>query len=268
MYQLNESQLRVFNDRYALKDSEGKQIENNVEDMWKRIAKGISSVEDNQEYWEKQFYDILYDFKFIPGGRIINGAGSDKTTYFNCFVINKPEDSRQGIMKNITDMVEIMSRGGGVGVNLSSLRPKDAYVAGVNGHSSGSVSWGEMYSQATGCVCQGGSRRGALLLGLEVNHPDIEEFITVKQNFGKLNNANLSVLVSDDFMKAVKNNSDWDLIFNNKVYKTIKSQSLWNSICESAWRSGEPGLIFLEQYNERSNTWYFDEIICCNPCGR
>lgn len=266
MYQLNESQLRVFNDRYALKDNEGKQIENNVEDMWHRIAKAISSVEVDNKYWEDKFYDILYDFKFIPGGRIINGAGSNKTTFFNCFVINKPEDSRQGIMKNLTDMVEIMSRGGGVGVNLSSLRPKNAYVAGVNGHSSGAVSWGEMYSQATGCVCQGGSRRGALLLGLEVSHPDIEEFITIKQNYGKLTNANLSVLVSDDFMDAVENDNDWNLIFDNKIYKTIKAQYLWNLICESAWRSGEPGLIFLEQYNKRSNTWYFDEIICCNPC--
>lgn len=267
MYQLNEIQQKVFNDRYALKDIEGNAVEKNIEDMWKRIADNIASIENDKDVWSKEFYNILYDFKFVPGGRILSGAGNDKVTFFNCYVLPSPEDSRQGIMRNITDMVEIMSRGGGVGVNLSTLRPKGAYVKGVNGYSSGVTSWGELYSQATGSVCQGGSRRGALLLGLRVDHPDIEEFITIKRDFNKLNNANLSVLITDKFMEAVKNNSNWELKFNEKIYKTIKANYLWNLICESAWNSGEPGIIFIDRYNQMSNSWYCEEIICCNPCG-
>jgi ribonucleoside-diphosphate reductase alpha chain len=661
--------------------------------MWCRVAKDIASVEKDKEHWEGEFYNILYDFKFIPGGRILSGAGNEKVTYFNCYVLPSPEDSRQGIMKNITDMVEVMSRGGGVGVNLSTLRPRGAYVKGVNGYSSGVVSWGELYSQATGSVCQGGcfapdvkiltnkglmvikeiiesnnkyeiythkgykkivnkfnngikpiyrvetihgysvdvtedhkfltynnngdfflkplknltindnlvillgnvgnndyidmntnipkrrsimstttediilpkilneklafilgmymsngnnikdeysdngkginiavainrpetikllkeysleifskeptvskgdgelynlsiysvqlsdyfcinnfkkqnaksvfvpkqifispksvieafisgyfsgdgsnkgskggfcittiskqcaddiqklllmigipsrinfedrtkynrnniysisvngneymkiysnilkyytskvkdkniskkngsymwdfnvldrysniknrlfkvlpsvlqktsrtcinhigeyeyklnesqlqhytilkncvstkikkisflktdnvydlevedvhllsgngfytsnSRRGALLLGLCIDHPDIEEFITAKKDLNKLTNANLSVLITDDFMEAVKNEEKWDLKFNNKVYKTVEANYLWDLICESAWRSGEPGIIFIDRYNRQSNSWYFEDVICCNPCG-
>jgi len=152
-------------------------------------------------------------------------------------------------------------------VNLSSIRPRGSYVKGVNGNASGSVSFGALYSFATGLVTQGGARRGALMLMLDDHHPDIEEFITVKRTMGQVTNANLSVNISDEFMEAIKNDSDWDLKWGDKVYKTVKANHLWNLITESAHASGEPGCVFMERCRKQSNTWYFEDIQCVNPCG-
>ena len=269
--QLDGVRRKVFEDRYAAKDQNGNPIEHNPEEMWRRVAGAIASVEKTDEeraQAEKDFYEALDDFKFIPGGRILTGAGSiGQKTFYNCFVIPSPEDSRGGIMHSVTVMAEIMARGGGVGVNISSLRPKGSYVKGVNGRASGAVSFGGLYSYMTGLITQGGSRRGALLLMLDVDHPDIEEFITIKRTMGVITNANLSVNVSDGFMDAVKNDAPWDLKWNEKIYKTVQARYIWDLICESAWASGEPGLVFVERYNKMSNTKYFENIICVNPCG-
>lgn len=263
--------LKVFNDRYALKSESGEQLEHSPEEMWHRVAQSIASVEatpELRESWEKKFYWALEGFKFVPAGRILTGAGSKAdVTFYNCYVLPSPADSRGGIMDSVKMMVEIMARGGGVGVNLSSLRPRGAYVKGVNGKASGSVSFGALYSFATGLVIQGGSRRGALMLMLNDDHPDIEEFITVKRTMGQITNANLSVCVSDRFMEALKNGDDWDLQWGGKVYKTVKAQYVWDLITESAWASGEPGCVFMERANKESNTWYFEDIISVNPCG-
>ncbi|MBI2411325.1 MAG: hypothetical protein HYV32_05530 [Candidatus Kerfeldbacteria bacterium] len=270
MEHLTGLRQKVFFDRYALKDENGSRVEDTPEQMWHRVARGIASIEttvEKKKEWEEKFYQALEGFKFLPGGRILAGAGSGvDLTFYNCYVIPSPEDSRGGIFDSVKTMVEIMSRGGGVGVNLSSLRPRGAYVKGVNGTASGAVSFGGLYSHATGLVIQGGSRRGALMLMLNDDHPDIEEFITVKRTMGLVTNANLSVCVSDRFMEAVEQNGDWDLKWGGKVYKTIKARTLWDLICESAHASGEPGLVFMERYNKESNTWYFEKIICVNPC--
>jgi len=263
---------KVFLDRYALKDESGQAIEQHPEQMWTRIARGIASVEKTDElrrYWADRFYESLRDFKFVPGGRILSGAGTGhQVTYYNCFVIPSPEDSRGGILDNLKVMTEIMARAGGVGINLSSLRPRGSYIKTVNGTASGPCSWAELYSVATGDVIQqGGSRRGALMLMLNDDHPDIEEFITVKRNLTRINHANLSVCVSDAFMAAVKNDQPWNLVWQGEVKKTIRARDLWNLICESAWASGEPGLVFIDRYNKESNTWYYEKIICVNPCG-
>ena len=286
---------KVFLDRYSLKDKAGNPIEKSPDEMWKRVAKGIAGVEKKKEQkkWEKKFYDVMSDFKFLPGGRILAGAGTGfDVTYYNCFVIPNPPDSRGGIMANLTQMIEIMAHGGGVGLNLSSLRPRGARVKKVNGFSSGPLNWAELYSLATkDIVQQGGSRRGALMLMLNDWHPDIEEFITIKQDLSKINGANLSVCVSDAFMEAVKKDRTWDLIFPDlddpkydkkwtgdidewrkiggkiEVKKTLKAKYLWDLICTAAWRSAEPGLHFLERSNKRSNTWYFETLTATNPCG-
>ena len=286
---------KVFLDRYSLKDQAGNALEKTPDEMWKRVAKAIASVEKpkDRKKWEKKFYDAMYDFKFLPGGRILSGAGTGfEVSYFNCFVIPNPPDSRGGIMENLTQMIEIMARAGGVGVNLSSLRPRGARVKKVNGFSSGPMNWAELYSLATkDIVQQGGSRRGALMLMLHDWHPDIEEFITVKEDLNKINGANLSVCVSDAFMEAVKKDGNWDLVFPDlddkkydkkwkgdieewkklggklKVYKTIKARYLWDLICTAAWKSAEPGLHFLDRSNKRSNTWYFERLSATNPCG-
>ena len=285
---------KVFLDRYSLKDPKGNPIEKTPDEMWKRVAKGLARVEKpkDRKKWEKKFYDVMSDFKFLPGGRILAGAGTGfDVTYYNCFVIPNPPDSRGGIMENLTQMIEIMAHGGGVGLNLSSLRPKGARVKKVNGFSSGPLNWAELYSLATkDIIQQGGSRRGALMLMLHDWHPDIEDFITVKQDLSKINGANLSVCVSDAFMEAVKKDGDWDLVYPDledpkydkkwtgeidewrkikgkvKVHRTVKARYIWDLICNAAWRSAEPGLHFLERSNKRSNTWYFERLIATNPC--
>lgn len=271
MYKLEGLAKDVFFDRYTLKDSTGKRLEDTPEQMWHRVAKAIASQEKTevkQKEWEEKFYSVLENFDFVPGGRILTGAGSGvPLTLYNCFVIPSPADNRAGILDSVKLMVEIMSRGGGVGVNLSSIRPRGSYVKGVNGTASGAVSFGALYSFATGLIIQGGSRRGALMLMLDCDHPDVMEFITVKRTMGQITNANLSVCISDSFMEAVKQDKDWDLQWGGKVYKTIKAKELWDLVCESAWAAGEPGLMFKERYNKESNSWYFEDIIATNPCG-
>jgi ribonucleoside-diphosphate reductase alpha chain len=269
--------------------------EQTPEELWDRLARAISSVEktsDKQEEWRQKFRQLLDDWKLVPGGRIAAGAGtSDELTLFNCYVIPSPHDSRGGIMETLGQMTEIMSRGGGVGINLSSLRPRRALVKGVNGSSSGAVSWGGLFSYTTGLIEQGGSRRGALMLMINDWHPDLLDFITVKQTMGQITNANLSVCVSNGFMKAVKEDLDWDLVFPDtsdpdydqmwdgdlkkwqelgksvKHFRTVRARDVWHTIIESAWKSAEPGIVFMEYYNQMSNSWYFNPIICTNPCG-
>ena len=262
---------KVFMDRYSLKDPGGQPLEFYPEQLWARVARGIASVEETEELredWEKRFYEALTNFQFVPGGRILAGAGSGhQVTFYNCYVIPSPEDSRQGILDNLKTMTEIMARGGGVGINLSTLRPRGSYIKTVNGTASGPCSWAQLYSVATGDVIQqGGSRRGALMLMLDDDHPDIEEFITVKRTAGKIEHANLSVCISDKFMQAVKDDADWDLIWQGEVKKTIRARSLWDLICTSAWESAEPGMVFMDRYNKLSNTWYYEDIRCVNPC--
>ncbi len=262
---------KVFMDRYSLKDPSGQPLEHYPEQLWERVARGIASVEKTDEKkadWEKRFYDILNNFQFVPGGRILAGAGSGhEVTYYNCYVIPSPEDSRQGILDNLKVMTEIMARGGGVGINLSTLRPRGSYIKTVNGTASGPCSWAQLYSVATGDVIQqGGSRRGALMLMLDDNHPDIEEFITVKRTPGKIEHANLSVCVSDAFMQAVKDDADWNLVWQGEVRKTIRARELWDLICKSAWESAEPGVVFMDRCNKEANTWYYEAIRCVNPC--
>ncbi len=271
MTHLEGIRQKVFMDRYSLKDPSGQPLEHYPEQTWARVARGIAAVEPTdelREQWEKRFYEALSGFQFVPGGRILAGAGSGhQVTFYNCYVEPSPEDSRQGILDNLKIMTEIMARGGGVGINLSSLRPRGSYIKTVNGTASGPCSWAQLYSVATGDVIQqGGSRRGALMLMLDDNHPDIEEFITVKRTEGKIEHANLSVAISDKFMQGVKDDADWDLVWQGEVKKTIRARDLWDLICKSAWESAEPGMVFMDRYNKVSNTWYYEDIRCVNPC--
>jgi ribonucleoside-diphosphate reductase alpha chain len=225
--------------------------------------------------------EVEEDHSFVSAGLVVS----------NCYVIPMVGDSRGGIIETLGNMTEIMSRGGGVGINLSTLRPRHAYVKGVNGRSSGSVSWGALYSFVTGLIEQGGSRRGALMLILNDWHPDIFDFVNSKREAGKITNANISVGLSDRFMDAMKADADWHLQFPDTshpdydtlwdgdlekwmasgrpviTYKTIKAKDLWNAIIESAWASAEPGIWFRERSNKMSNSWYFNPLIATNPCG-
>lgn len=281
----------------VLREQIDKPIEHTVEEMMDRVAKGASAIERSQvrTKYEKEFRWLLEGWKFVPGGRILSACGTNQElSYYNCFVIPSPDDSRGGIMKSLEYMAEIMSRGGGVGINLSTLRCRYAYVKGVNGRSSGSVSWGGLFSFVTGLIEQGGSRRGALMLILNVWHPDILEFIDAKRTAGKITNANISVNISDDFMKAVEEDSDWDLVFPDTsdplynaenwhgdikawkdlggkviVHQTVKAREIWDKIIKSAWASAEPGIWFGDRCMTEANSWYYPEgkLYCTNPCG-
>lgn len=269
-----------------------KPLETEPGQMMDRVARGIAEIEKDEtlrKHWSEQFRWLLDDWKFVPGGRILAAAGTEQElTFYNCYVIPSPQDSREGIMQTLTYMTEIMSRGGGVGINISTLRPKTAYVKGVNGRSSGSVSWGALYSFVTGLIEQGGSRRGALMLILNDWHPDVFDFINSKRQAGQITNANISVGISDQLMEAIKNDDDWKLMFpdtsdpdydelwdgdldtwtdaGHKVihYKTIKARELWDAMIESAWASAEPGVWFRERSNKMANSWYFNPLISTN----
>ncbi len=276
-------------------DHVDKPLETKPEQMFARIAKHIASVEktpEAQNEWEENFRGLMDDWKYVPAGRIFTGAGTGQNlTFYNCYVVPSPKDSRGGIFETLSQMAEIMSRGGGVGINVSTLRPRYSYVKGVNGRSSGAVSWASLYSFVTGLIEQGGSRRGALMLILNVWHPDVVDFINAKKEAGKITNANISVGITDDFMQAVKEDKSWDLVFpdtsdpmyskhwdgdlnkwkqlGGKVnkYKTVRAQEIWENIISSAWTSAEPGVYFIDRANYLSNSWYFAQLPCTNPCG-
>ncbi len=269
-------------------------LETNITEVASRIARGVAAVEPTSSriQVEESFADEIAGLRFIPGGRIWAGAGTNQQlTYFNCYVIPSPRDSRDGIVETLGQMIEIMSRGGGVGINISSLRPARAAVRGVNGRSSGAVSWMDLYSRATGLVEQGGSRRGALMLQIEDWHPDLWRFIEVKKSPGMVENANISVRISDQFMNAAKADGDWELVFPNTsdpeydtlwdgnletwkkhgkpvvVYETVKARKIWQAIIEGAWAAAEPGIVFDERHEKDSNSWYFNPLISTNPCA-
>lgn len=269
-------------------------VETSLEDVARRIARGVASVETEKvrSDVEAAFAEELAHLRFVPGGRIWAGAGTDQQlTYFNCYVLPNPRDSREGIVETLGQMIEIMSRGGGVGINVSSLRPARASVRGVNGRSSGAVSWMDLYSRATGLVEQGGSRRGALMLQIEDWHPDLWRFIDVKKTPGMVENANISVRISDRFMEAVKADGDWALEFPDTkdpdydqlwdgnlekwtalgkavvVYEVTKARKVWQEIIKGAWEAAEPGIVFDERHEKESNSWYFNPLVCTNPCA-
>jgi ribonucleoside-diphosphate reductase alpha chain len=272
-----------------------KPLEHHSDAMYRRVARAIAAVEPTEEARreaEQRFFRAMSTGAFVPGGRILAGAGVGRQlTFFNCFVLPSPHDSRKGIMATGAQQFEIMSRGGGVGINVSSLRPRYDSVAEVNGRSSGAVSWADFYSYLTGKVEQGGSRRGALMIILDDWHPDIEQFIQAKHEIGTLDNANISVAISDAFMEAVDHDADWPLVFPDRsdadyetewdgdlrrwqargkkvnVYRTVRARALYGLICRSAWASAEPGLFFVDRVNKLSNSAYYQSILCTNPCG-
>lgn len=285
-------------------------VEKTYADICRRVANGIIKNTPDDIQFRDAIFEIMSAEMFVPAGRILSGVGRDDLTLtlFNCYVFPPPHDSRVGIAKHWQLIFDTFSMGGGIGWHCSSLRPKGAVVRKVNGRSSGSVSWMEQFSQITGAVEQGGSRRGASLQGLWVWHPDIIEFVEVKskriefeledgsgrkisRNANLLENSNVSVLISDKFMEAVKADAMWDLVFPDIddptydetwkgdldewleagkkiiVHRRVKAKWLWELIIKKAWEAGEPGIIFMDRANKMSNSYYYNKISCTNPCG-
>ncbi len=258
-------QLKIFRDRYALGE------EQFPHEAWNRVATAVATNElpGRRDYWSTRFFDLMADFRYVPGGRIMAAMGSGAgVTAQNCYVIPSPEDSRAGIMHSLGEWVEIQSKGGGVGVNISSLRPRGELVKGVNGTSSGPVSWAQLFAFVShDIIIQGGSRRGAAMIMLDVDHPDIFEFIHAKESAGVLEGCNISVCLSDTFMEAVERDTDWDLKWQGTTIRTVRARQIWDEICEAAWKSAEPGIYFMERANKEANSGYFETLISTNPCG-
>lgn len=229
-----------------------------------RVAQALS---DGQEHYN-HFKDILKDQRFLPGGRVQSAVGSYRqTTAFNCFVMKKVPDSLMGIMDVATEAAKTMQLGGGVGYDFSGIRPKGARIKSLGSQASGPVSFMGIMDAVCKTIASAGHRRGAQMGCLRVDHPDIMEFITAKTNSHHLTQFNISVLVTDEFMAAVKEDKPYDLQFEGRVYDTVRARALWDSILRATWDWAEPGVIFIDRVNEMNNLWYCERISATNPCG-
>jgi ribonucleoside-diphosphate reductase alpha chain len=229
-----------------------------------RIA---DTLKDSQEHFQ-QTQEIMLDRRFLPAGRIQASVGAARqTTAFNCYVSDTIEDSMSGIMARLTDAAETMRLGGGDGFDFSTLRPKGAIIKKLGSTSSGPISFMGMWDSMCATIKSAGHRRGAMMAVLRVDHPDIEEFITCKQQAGVLTNFNISVAITDEFMKAVKEDLDFELRFDGVVYKVVKARMLWNKIMRNTWDHAEPGVLFMDKINRKNNLYYCETIAATNPCG-
>lgn len=259
---------QIWDMKYRLKEADGTPIDITVEDSWRRVARDLASVEADPVAWEERFYDALEDFKFLPAGRILAGAGTGRTvTLFNCFVMGTIPDSMSGIFDMLKEAALTMQQGGGIGYDFSTIRPRGAEVKGVAADASGPLSFMDVWDAMCRTIMSAGSRRGAMMATMRCDHPDIEQFVTAKQDSARLRMFNLSVLVTDAFMAAVKADGPWDLKFAGKVYHTVQARDLWNRIMRSTYDYAEPGVIFIDRINKMNNLGYCEQISATNPCG-
>ena len=290
----------IWDMKYRMKDPfTGQVFDVTVEQTWLRVAKALASAEatpEAQEYWAEQFYAAMAGFKFIPAGRIIAGAGTGRNvTLFNCYVMGTIPDSMNGIFESLKEAALTMQQGGGIGYDFSPLRPKGSPVKGVAADASGPLTFMDVWDAMCRTVMSAGSRRGAMMATMRCDHPDIEQFIEAKQDPKRLRMFNVSVLVTDDFMAAVKNDEDWPLVHTvppaeahdgigepkaldelgddgrgNKtrwVYKVVRARDLWDKIMRSTYAYAEPGVIFIDRINRDNNLRYIETISATNPCG-
>jgi ribonucleoside-diphosphate reductase alpha chain len=275
--------------RYRLQD---KIIDQTIEETWQRVAKAVASVEQtkNADHWQQEFYTILENFRFLPGGRILAGAGTQHTvTLFNCFVMPLLEDSLHGIFDSLKEAALTLQQGGGVGYDFSPLRPRGYSVMHTGAVASGPVSFMRIWNSMCATMESTGARRGAMMGILRCEHPDIEEFIKAKSDPRELRHFNVSVLVSDAFMQCVKENREWELIFPAQeedvtdtvlrhwsssaepipchVVRRVNARELWEKIIKSAYDYAEPGVLFEDTINRQNNLWYREWISATNPCG-
>ena len=253
---------RIWRDKYAY-DGDA-----SIEDTWRRVARALASPEADPDAWEPRFMAALEDFRFIPAGRILAGAGAGRSvTLFNCFVMGTIADDMSGIFDSVRQAALTMQAGGGVGMDFSTLRPRGAPVRGVGADASGPLSFMDVWNTMCGTIMSAGSRRGAMMATMRSDHPDIEQFIDAKRNGDRLRMFNLSVLVTDRFMAAVDGDTDWDLVFAGEVHRTVRARDLWRRIVSSNHQAAEPGVIFMDRINARNPLAYAETIAATNPCG-
>ncbi len=259
---------QIWDMKYRLKAADGTPIDGTLEDSWRRIARALAAVEQDPAMWEPRFYAALEDFRFLPAGRITAGAGTGRSvTLFNCFVMGTIPDSMGGIFDQLKEAALTMQQGGGIGYDFSTIRPRGAAVHGVAADASGPLSFMDVWDAMCRTIMSAGSRRGAMMATMRCDHPDIEAFIEAKRDPARLRMFNLSVLVTDAFMAAVKADESWELAFDGKVYKTLPARDLWNKIMRSTYDYAEPGVIFIDRINAMNNLSYVETIAATNPCG-
>ncbi len=259
----------IWDKKYRYKNEDDTPIDQTIEDTWRRVAYAVAMPEKDHRYWEDKFFSILNDYKFIPAGRILANAGTTrkKVTMFNCYVMNTIKDSMEGIFNAVTEAALTQKQGGGVGFNFSTIRPSGEYIRGVESAASGPLSFMHVFDATCKTVMSAGHRRGAQMGVLSISHPDIEQFIEAKRGKEALQMFNLSVAVPDAFMEAVKEDQNWDLKFDDKVFKTIRARDLFEKIMKSTYDYAEPGFILIDHINKMNNMWYCEDIRATNPCG-
>lgn len=264
---------QVLVDKYLLHDYSGKYAESRPDQMWERLATAIAEAEAPAERktYKRKFRRLLDDWKFVPGGRILYGLGNPyvNVTLKNCYVIAIEDDSIKGIFDTCYRMAETYKSGGGCGIDISPLRPRGEAVRNAARHASGPVSFMELFSRITGTIGQQ-ARIGALLICIDVSHPDVEEFITIKgDDLDKVRYANVSVKITDEFMQAVESDSDFELCWGGKIYKKVKARELWGKIIHYAWKRAEPGLLFWDTTRRFTPADVYEQFrsIATNPCG-
>lgn len=261
---------QIWDMKYRLKTPDGAAVDATVEDSWRRVAAALAAVEapERQAALSAEFEQALADFRFLPAGRILSGAGADRTvTLFNCFVMGTVPDSLSGIFEHLREAALTMQQGGGIGYDFSTIRPRGAPVVGVGADASGPLSFMVVWDAMCRTIMSAGARRGAMMATLRCDHPDIEDFVEAKRDPARLRNFNLSVLATDAFMEAVEADGPWDLRFDGRIFRTIRARALWDAIMRATYDVAEPGVIFIDRINALNNLRYCETISATNPCG-
>ena len=259
---------QIWDMKYRFKASDGSPIDRTIEESWRRVATSLAAVEDAPDAWEEKFYQALDGFKFLPAGRIWAGAGTGRdVTLFNCFVMGTIPDDMSGIFEQLKEAALTMQQGGGIGYDFSTLRPKGAPVKGVGADASGPLTFMDVWDAMCRTIMSAGHRRGAMMATMRCDHPDIEAFIEAKRDPGRLRMFNLSVLITDSFMAAVKDDGPWELVFDGTCYKSLPARELWDMIMRATYAYAEPGVIFIDRINRANNLNYTETINATNPCG-
>lgn len=286
----NETSRHVWRTKYRYADAG--MSEHGIADTWRRVARALAAVErKDTARWEERFFGILRDFQFLPGGRILAGAGTARqVTLFNCFVMGTIEDSIVGIFRALQEGAVTMQQGGGIGIDFSSLRPRGTLAKGGGNIASGPVSFMQLWDAMCGTILSTGARRGAMMATLRCDHPDIEEFVTAKQQAGQLRRFNLSLQVTDAFMAAVRSDAQWPLVFPAatldgdgeiivrewpgvagsvpcRIVRRMPARALWDIILHATYDYAEPGVLFIDRINRLDNLHYRERISATNPCG-
>ena len=241
-----------------------------VAETWARVARAVSEPEapERREAFRAEVMEALTDYRFLPAGRILAGAGTQRSvTLFNCFVMGAIPDDLGAIFEHVREAAVTLQQGGGVGMDFSSVRPNGSLVRGVGADASGPLSFMDVWDSMCRTILSAGQRRGAMMGCLRIDHPDIEAFIDAKREPGRLRNFNLSVLVSDAFMQALAADAEWPLVFDGKIHRNVRAADLWARLMTATYDAAEPGVIFIDRVNANNNLAYCEEILASNPCG-